>query len=87
MKVDWVFVKPSSMDCLVKFKQINFFNVGPPKEDIFPGHLLSPIFQIIITHYILQVLCLFVEAALVSSSTIQVNAIGAQSLRSCLRKR
>ena len=23
----------------------NFFYVGPPKEDIFPGHLLSPIFQ------------------------------------------
>ena len=22
-----------------------FFNVGPPKEDIFSGHLLSPIFQ------------------------------------------
>ena len=27
-----------------------FFNVGPPKEDIFPGHLLSPIFQSIIIH-------------------------------------
>ena len=24
---------------------IFFFNVGPPKEDIFSGHLLSPIFQ------------------------------------------
>ena len=22
-----------------------FFNVGPPKEDIFSGHLLSPVFQ------------------------------------------
>ena len=22
-----------------------FFNVGPPKEDIFSGHLLNPIFQ------------------------------------------
>ena len=22
-----------------------FLNVGPPKEDIFSGHLLSPIFQ------------------------------------------
>ena len=29
-----------------------FFNVGPPKEDIFSGHLLSPVFQFIITHFI-----------------------------------
>ena len=31
-----------------------FLNVGPPKEDIFSGHLLSPIFQsaIYITNYI-----------------------------------
>ena len=28
-----------------------FFNVGPPKEDIFSGHLLSPVFQSIFTHY------------------------------------
>ena len=28
-----------------------FFNVGPPKEDIFPGHLLCPIFQ---SSYMLQ---------------------------------
>ena len=28
-----------------------FFYVGPPKEDIFSGHYLSPVFQIIITHY------------------------------------
>ena len=29
-----------------------FFNVGPHKEDIFYGCLLSPVFQFIITHYI-----------------------------------
>ena len=29
-----------------------FFNVGPPKEDIFSGHLLSPVFQSIYTYYI-----------------------------------
>ena len=28
-----------------------FFNVGPPKEDIFSGHLLCPIFQSTFTHY------------------------------------
>ena len=39
-----------------------FFNVGPPKEDIFSGHLLSPIFQSSILHVtFLQVLAL--EAA------------------------
>ena len=25
-----------------------FFNVGPPKEDIFSGHLLSPVFQTLV---------------------------------------
>ena len=29
----------------------SFFNVGPPKEDIFPGHLPSPIFQSSYTSY------------------------------------
>ena len=27
------------------FSKCIFFYVGPPKEDIFPAHLLSPIFQ------------------------------------------
>ena len=26
-------------------EELIFFNVGPPKEDIFSGHLLSPVFQ------------------------------------------
>ena len=29
--------------------RIVFFNVGPPRENFFPGHLLSPIFQSSIT--------------------------------------
>ena len=33
-------------------RKMLLFYAGPPKEDIFPGHLLSPIFQFIITHYI-----------------------------------
>ena len=32
------------------FKKILFFNVGPPKEDIFSGHLLSPVFQSLSAH-------------------------------------
>ena len=38
-----------------------FFYVGPPKEDIFSGHLLSPIFQS--SFYMLQLYCLALEAA------------------------
>ena len=38
-----------------------FFNVGPPKEDIFSGHLLSPIFQSSI--YMLHYRFLALEAA------------------------
>ena len=49
-----------------------FFNVGPPKEDIFSGHLLSPLFQstlqITITSLCLGVDTLFRDFACVSLS-------------------
>ena len=37
-----------------------FFNVGPPKEDIFLGHLLCPIFQSTL-HITIASLCLGVD--------------------------
>ena len=43
---------------LIKIYQFFFFfNVGPPKEDIFSGHLLSPVFQSI-THITITGSCL-----------------------------
>ena len=36
-------LKPVTLKTVLFF--LFFFNVGPPKEDIFSGHLLSPIFQ------------------------------------------
>ena len=44
-------MKPIQLFILDLFKAINFktfsffLNVGPPKEDVFSGHLLCPIFQ------------------------------------------
>ena len=38
---------------------IHFFNVGPLKEDIFSGHLISPIFQSTL-HITITSLCLCV---------------------------
>ena len=32
------------------YNNIFFLNVGPPKEDIFSGHLLSPVFSVNYTH-------------------------------------
>ena len=40
-------------NCSAQFKPLShFFYVGHPKEDIFPGHLLCPIFQ---SPYMLQI--------------------------------
>ena len=38
-------------------REVAFFYVGPPKEDIFSGHLLSPVFQ---SSYTLQLQISFV---------------------------
>ena len=40
---------------------IDFFYVGSPKEDIFSGHLLSPVFQSSL-HITITGLCLCVDA-------------------------
>ena len=52
--------KQNDLLLVAKFKQHKnfFFNVGPPKEDIFSGHLLSPVFQSIYTHFTITGSCL-----------------------------
>ena len=56
-----------------------FFYVGPPKEDIFSGHLLSPVFQFIITHYIykLSLMCgmLLRFSCLLSCGSLEISLL------------
>ena len=56
---------------LIFFYFFIFFYVGPPKEDIFLGHLLCPIFQSTL-HITFTSLCLGVDT--VRFSFISINA-------------
>ena len=53
-------LRAASFICSALAPKVFFFNIGPSKEDIFSGHLLSPIFQSTL-HITITSLCLGVD--------------------------